>query len=324
MNISCNKFSFIWKDRPCLTIMLKKIRAFFGLLLISLGFSLLTACQPQSDGLDRQSNISFSTFTENDGWQIWQADERTLKAQQLTWSKDEAYYPSWGPKGELAYSDHNGRIWLLKAGLGSKEQQAELISSLPKYCGHPAISPDGKRLACVCFDFVNRSEDSDLYLVDLDSKTSEQLIVLPGLQKYPAWSPDGLKLAFSSGYRESGDQIIEQLWLMDLANKVPVKIVDNGHSNINPAWSPDGKRIAYSSDANGSLDIWLYELDAKQSKPLTHDGAMEADPVWRPDGTGLVYLSTREGPMGLWEIDLASQQEKKLLVLKEDIHEPTW
>jgi TolB protein len=284
----------------------------------------LLGCQPLPSGIDRKSHITYSTFAEDHGWQIWQADLKTLNTQQITWSKDEAYYPSWGPKGELAYSDHNGRIWLLKSGLGSEDQQAEQISSLPKYCGHPAISPDGKRLACVCFDFVNRSEDSDLYLVDLDSKTSERLIVLPGLQKYPAWSPDGQKLVFSSGYRESGEQIVEELWLMDFANKVPVKIVDNGQSNINPAWSPDGKRIAYSSNMNGSLDIWLYNLDAKQATPLTQHEAMEADPVWRPDGTGLMYLSTREGTMGLWEIDLATQQEKKLLLLKEDIHEPTW
>lgn len=295
-----------------------------GILLLASIFGLLIGCQTDFDDVDRQSHITFSTFTESHGWQIWQADVKTLDTQQLTWSKDEAYYPSWGPNGELAYSDHNGRIWLLNAGLGSKDQQAELISSLPKYCGHPSISPDGKRLACVCFDFVNRSEDSDLYLVDLDRKTSERLAVLQGLQKYPAWSPDGQKLVFSSGYREFGEQIIEQLWLMDLTNKVPLKIVDNGHSNINPAWSPDGKRIAYSSDMNGSLDIWLYDLDSKLTTPLTQHEAMEADPVWRPDGTGLVYLSTREGGMGLWEMDLATHQEKKLLLLKEDIHEPVW
>ena len=72
------------------------------------------------------------------------------------------------------------------------------------------------------------------------------------------------------------------------------------------------------------MDIWLYNVQSKSSMPLTAHIAMDADPIWRPDGSSLIFLSTRDGPLGLWEIDLVSKLEKKLLVLKEDIHEPVW
>ncbi len=297
---------------------------------LSLLFSLivlfnLNACQTITNTDFDQAPITYSTFTEQSGWQIWQLDLQNNQTQQLTNSENEAYYPALSASGLLVFSDHNGQIWLLRSNKKNHEQQTpELISSLPKYCGHPAISPNGKRLVCACFTFINRSEDSDLYLVDLETGHSDRLINLPGLQKHPAWSPDSKQIVFSSGYRERGEKIIEQLWQMNLANKVPVKIVDNGHSNIHPAWSPDGKQIAYSSDVNGSLDIWLYNMSGKHSIPITDLPVLESDPAWRPDGDALVYVSTREGTMSLWEIDLNTKQEQKLLSLPEDIHEPVW
>lgn len=148
----------------------------------------LTGCQSISKN---ESYIGYSTFTETDGWQIWKLNLKTKQTQQLIWSKNEAYYPTFGPTGELAYNDHNGRIWFVKSNVGKKTQKAELLEKLPKYCGHPAISPDGLSLACVCFNFINRSEDSDLYLVSLQKGKSKRLKTLPGIQKHPSWSPDG-------------------------------------------------------------------------------------------------------------------------------------
>jgi TolB protein len=296
------------------------------LIFTSFLFLHLMGCQSESTDTEStgEERVIYSTFTDAHGWQIWQLGLKSGQTQQLTSSPSEAYYPSWGPNGELAYADHSGQIWVLKPNSGSKKQRAEPISKLPKHCGHPAISPDGKYLICVCFNFFNRSEDSDLYLVNLETSASDRFMSLPGIQKHPAWSPDAKQLVFSSGYREFGEKIVEQLWIMAMDNKIPVKIVDNGHSNINPAWSPDGKSIAYSSDKNGSMDIWLYNVQNKKSLPLTTHSAMDTDPLWRSDGSALIFLSTRDGPLGLWEINLASKKEKKLLLLKEDIHEPVW
>ncbi|TXL14207.1 hypothetical protein BMR06_16490 [Methylococcaceae bacterium HT5] len=285
----------------------------------------LSACQRTLKTGYVVSPITYSTFTEQSGWQIWQYDTDYDQSRQLTMNENEAYYPTLGPSGLLAYSDHNGKIWLLDLNNQDGEKQPpQAISSLPKYCGHPAISPDGERLTCVCFTFLNRSENSDLYMVDIKTGKSSRLISFTGLQKHPAWSPDGKQIVFSSGYREIGGKIIEQLWLIGLSNKVPVKIIDNGHSNIHPAWSPNGQQIAYSSDVNGSLDIWLYDLLTKRSSPVTNSSVLKSEPSWRPDGNALVYVSTQEGAMAIWEIDLNTKLEQKLLSFPEDIHEPVW
>ena len=178
-------------------------RSIRQLLFTSLLFLPLMGCQSQSTDTEStgEAHVSYSTFTDAHGWQIWQLGLKSGQTQQLTYSPSEAYYPAWGPSGELAYADHSGQIWFLKINSGSENQQAEQISKLPKHCGHPAIAPDGKLLVCVCFNFFNRSEDSDLYIVNLDTGASDRLMALPGIQKHPAWSPDGKQLVFSSGYR---------------------------------------------------------------------------------------------------------------------------
>ena len=105
--------------------MLKRVHNILALLLLVFFLYSLNGCQPQSQGIDRKSHITFSTFTEQHGWQIWQTDLKAKQLQQLTWGTNEAYYPSWGPKGELAYSDHNGHIWLLKENLKQEQQKPE-------------------------------------------------------------------------------------------------------------------------------------------------------------------------------------------------------
>lgn len=273
-----------------------------------------------------QSNasIAYSYFDEKQGWQIWQLDLKNLTSGKLSQSQSEAYYPTESKLGKIFYSDHDGRIWSLAPDIKSMKQVAKSLTSLPKYCGHPAASPDGQYLACVCFTFINRSEDSDLFLLDLTSGKSERLITLDGIQKHPAWSPDSRQLAFSTGFRQRGQQIVEQLWVMDIKDKIPVKIVDNNHSNINPAWSPDGQYIAYASDAGGSMDIWLYDRNHQHSDPLVTHSALDVDPIWRQDRKSIIFVSTRDGNMGLWEIDLDNKVTEKLLTLPNDIHEPAW
>ena len=59
----------------------------------------------------------------------------------------------------------------------------------------PAISPDGKRLAFTS----NRLQNAELYLMDLTTRTLQQLTHTDELDEYmPAFSPDGTSIAFVS------------------------------------------------------------------------------------------------------------------------------
>ena len=65
----------------------------------------------------------------------------------------------------------------------------------------PAISPDGKWLAFAS----NRLQNAELYLMDLATRTLQQLTHTDELDEYmPAFSPDGKSIAFVSERTRGG------------------------------------------------------------------------------------------------------------------------
>ncbi len=116
-----------------------------------------------------------------------------------------------------------------------------------------------------------------------------------GEDVFPACSPDGRYIAFSSERNGTSD-----IYLLDLeAGTVKQLTHDKGYHRA-PAWSPDGKRIAYASDREGNYNYEIYVMDADGSNPvnLTCNPGYDADPAWSPDGTKIAFASRRDGYSG--------------------------
>jgi Tol biopolymer transport system component len=63
-----------------------------------------------------------------------------------------------------------------------------------------------------------------------------------GADAEPAWSPDGLQLAFS----RSGD-----VYVMPATGGTLLNLTNHPAADASPAWSPDGGRIAFTSAREG-------------------------------------------------------------------------
>src|SRR2546425_116181 len=119
---------------------------------------------------------------------------------------------------------------------------------------------------------------NDIWLMNEDGTGQVRLTTDAAEDIYPAWSPDGSKLAFVST-RDGNAEI----YVMNPDGSGQTRLTTTTTDEYRPSWSPDAAKIAYSDGAS------VYVMSADGSHPVRLAAGL--DPAWSPDGTQIAFAS---------------------------------
>ncbi|NIM20300.1 MAG: hypothetical protein GTO51_08730 [Candidatus Latescibacteria bacterium] len=116
------------------------------------------------------------------------------------------------------------------------------------------------------------------------------------LSVFPAFSPDGERIAFLSN--KGSDFGSTSLYIMDRSGEGRKHLKSGVNSCA--SFSPDGRKLLYSKkgkiDWYGSRvnDLYVYDIESEEEKRLTH-GLRASDASFSPDGSDIVCVLNADG-----------------------------
>jgi dipeptidyl aminopeptidase/acylaminoacyl peptidase len=303
--------------------------------------------------------------TEKKYANLWLAPTSSGQPKQFTHGDQNDSLPRWSPDGkQIAFLSNRGnkdkpaQIYIIPFDGGEARPLTEIEGEIELV----GWSPDGLKLLCTVrktdAEALEREKDEQkkklgvvsrryervffklddygylpherthIWLVDARSGKGRPLTEGDTTdEQHPAFSPDGLLLAFISNHAKDPDLAPDKmdLFVMPAASgETPHKIKTPIGQKMFPSFSPDGKWIAYlGREGEGvdhrNLNLWVAAADgSKAPKNLTAQADLhcEADiigdcgapeqtpPTWSPDGKFITFQAALHGSVVLKRISM--------------------
>jgi tricorn protease len=166
-----------------------------------------------------------------------------------------------------------------------------LIISVTVFCIFAFVLPGfaGGRNGYYRYPAINKdvivfTSEGDLWSVNIKGGLAQRLTTHPGMESFPAISPDGITIAFSAQYEGP-----TEVYTMPLTGGLPVRRTFSGQTSTVVGWTPDGKILCGSQIYSTLPNTQLVSLDPKTGSETILPLSQAADGNFDPSGQTIFF-----------------------------------
>jgi TolB protein len=165
-----------------------------------------------------------------------------------------------------------------------------------------------------------KSPDAQIWMMDFDGKNEKQLSHVNDIADFPAVSPDGSKLAFSS----IPNQLIH-VFSLDPVRDLRFYNQRGASVMAEPSFTPDGKQVVFMASLGGCCRIFAANVDGSNLRAITAGNSLDSEPKVNPKtGAEVLFSSGRSGPEQIYKMNMDGTDMERLTDGTGEASNPAW